>query len=841
MGDIFGSSNNTSTSTTSPTWGTEYLRDLVSRADDVSRQPFQPYYGETVAPLSDQQNMSIWQLGQMFGQGVPFFNSASGSYGQSANAANAAEFAASPYMINASNYLNAGAMPMTQANFSSASLEGLMNPYRESVIDSTMKVLDENNQAQANRLAGRSISGGSFGGDRSGVAQAELARQQNLGRDQTIAGLNSSMFDNAQKLQFGILDSNAKRALQAANTEGSLGQLALSSKMQPAEMYARIAAGQAGLGSTYQNSLIKGATAGLQAGTIEQNVRQAFNNSAYQQFMRGESYPRDQLSWLAGILNGATGQSRTTTTESPGPSGTSQAIGLGLTALSLLGGGNASTGASNVGSWLSSWFADGGVVDGSRAGFLTGGGVDGEEDDEPAAMNMAQIATPFGGLGADGLGALADLARTAPKVAAAQPAKPVAPPPAAQAAAPAAAPAAPAPAAPASAAPAAASAPTKDGAPPSGDFRNAMLTAGLAMMAGQSPHAMTNIGNAGLAGLQAYKQSQSDAQARAAATAEMALKKESAARDQQRIDLQAKALLAQIEEQRLSRSRQEKLDAIEIPHKEALTKKALAEANRNPFVDRAAQAQAVGLSPGSPGYQEFVLTGKMPAAVAAKATPQEQARARSEQRRLDDLEKSADVAADGLSALDRIVELRKQATATGPWLGRAAAAAGFNQDLEAETTRLWAESAKLLPGALSNKEGARLDMMVPGSRMSDEAATRVIAARRAAFARAEQRAIFMQEWMGTHGSLSGAREAWNRFTEEKPALTWSPNGDVSVNGANIENWQPYLSKSKRGSDGAPSKAGTPQPAPRIKTKAEFDQLPSGAEFVAPDGSLRRKN
>ncbi len=421
-----GSSNNTSTSTTAPTWGEDYLRSLVSRADTVSQQPFQPYYGEMVADLNDQQRMGTWQLGQAYGQATPFFNNASYLYGNAANAANGAQFAANPYMVNANNMVSAGTRDMSAADFSSEALAGFMNPYKKDVVDATMAVLDENNQAQSSRLAGRSISGGSFGGDRAGVAQAELARQQNLTRDQTIAGLNSQAFDNAQKMQMSVLDSNAKRQLQGAGLQGSLGQLALSQQMQPAELMAKIAAGQSGLGTAYQNSLIRGATAGLQAGTIEQNMRQGFDNAAYTQFMRGVNYPQEMLSWYAGLLNGATGQSRTTTSESPGPSGTSQAIGLGLTALSLLGGGGGSS-TSGLSSLLSGWFADGGAVDGERMGYADGGDVAEDEDEAPAglgALGLSQITAPPKIAAARGSSSPFDaLVNASPRIAAAQPVK----------------------------------------------------------------------------------------------------------------------------------------------------------------------------------------------------------------------------------------------------------------------------------------------------------------------------------------------------------------------------------------------------------------------------------
>lgn len=796
MGNWFGdSSSNTSTSSVSAApWAEERLKTMVSDAYDASKTPFQPFTGEAVAPLSGGQSNAITQLQNTYDVGVPYYNYAADMYGGAAK---------------------------TLGDLGTAEgIQARMNPYVSNVVDATMRSLDQNNAQQSARLTGNQIMRGSFGGDRAGIGQAELGRQQNIVRDQTISGLMNAGYDKA-----------AEMGLQQANG------------------MSRLAGGMSGLGTTLQQGLIRGATAGLQAGTVEQQTRQAQDNAAYQQFLRGVAFPQDQLTWLSGVLNGASGQSRISSTTTPGPSGTSQAIGLGLTGLSLLGGGNASSGLSSIGNFLSNLFSTGGGVVGDRMGYFTGGGADdGEEggwrEPEMPAMALSQITapnvlaakptTPFGPLPTTA-------AAGAPYVAAAEPTKPLAiakPAPAGVA------PAAPMPAAPMPAAPAAPSAVPAIGGPDasSGDFNNALMTAGLAMMAGSSPHAMVNIGNAGLAGVQAYRQAQEWRQKQAMAAVELALKRESGAREDKRIDLSAKEIIAKLEEAKLARERQARIDAVEMPYKKALTEKALIDVNKDETADRAKHAAANGLTPGTPAYTTFVLTGKLPE--TGKATPADQARIKSEQKRMDGYDTGAANAQEMMQSIDQLEQVRKDSW-NGPLAGRMPylMSPSANQTADAIAAKMTLDLATKMKGSLSDKDLMFLSAQTPNTKMSDASAAPLFTAFRAGAQRAIEKNSFMEEYYQRAGSLKGAESAWGKFVSENNVIGKDGNGNTVVNQGAISNWKKYLP----GDPSAPQQQQTTKPAapaadlPVVKSKSDLDQLPSGATYVAPDGKVWRKN
>lgn len=256
--------------------------DIYSRAKGVAATPYQPYGGQLVAPLSGTQQSGIQNV-------------------------NNAQGVANPYLAQAAQYGQTGAAPV--ANIGESDIAKYMNPYQQSVINSTLANIGENNAQQQQQVLGNAAQRGALGGDRVGVAQAELARQQALSTNQTLAGLNSQNYSQALQTAQGQQQNqqtNANRAAQAAYTFGNLG-------------------------TTAQNTALQGAGAQLTAGGLEQQNQQQQLSADYQQFLQQQAFPYQQTSWLAGIGTPiASGYGGTQTQTTPGPNPWSQAVGAGL-------------------------------------------------------------------------------------------------------------------------------------------------------------------------------------------------------------------------------------------------------------------------------------------------------------------------------------------------------------------------------------------------------------------------------------------------------------------------------------------------------------------------------
>lgn len=231
-----------------------------SQAQTTAQAPFQQYTGQFVSPLTPTQTAGI------------------------ANT-NAAANQAQPYFAQAAGQTAAAAQPITAAN-----INQYMSPYLSDVAGSTEALLNQQNQQAMAGQLGNAITSGAFGGDRAGIAAANLAQQQEL------AGAN---------IYSGIEQQGYNTALSTAQQQQQVG-------LQGAEQLA-------GLGAGAQTAALEGAQAQLGAGQVQQQTGQALDTALYQQFLQQQSYPFQVAQFLANVAEGTGSLSgSTTTTQQPG-------------------------------------------------------------------------------------------------------------------------------------------------------------------------------------------------------------------------------------------------------------------------------------------------------------------------------------------------------------------------------------------------------------------------------------------------------------------------------------------------------------------------------------------
>lgn len=274
---------------------------MLGQAQNVASTPYKPYGGELVAGINGQQ-----------GAGINAVNSASGIQ--------------DPYNSVAGGLAGASASAIDPEQFSGAALQQFENPYQSDVVNSTEAEIGNQNQQQAANLTSSNIGAGAFGGDRSGVSQAALAGQQDVANNATLAGLNTSNFQNAesefntqQGVNLGAEQNTAARQLAASQQLGNLGQ-------------------------TAQGEALNEANAQTNAGTLEQSTQQAQDTANYNQFMQQQAYPFQTTGWLANIMEGIGSQSGgssngQTTTQGGSGLGSILGAGLGLAGMFLKRGG----------------------------------------------------------------------------------------------------------------------------------------------------------------------------------------------------------------------------------------------------------------------------------------------------------------------------------------------------------------------------------------------------------------------------------------------------------------------------------------------------------------------
>jgi hypothetical protein len=237
------------------------------RAEGVAGTPFQPYSynpSDFVAPLNQTQQAGVNNIGMAQNIAQPFYQAGSALTG-----------------------MGAGSVGRLQ----SGQINEYLSPYLNNVLGTTMQAQDRQNAIQRNALTGDAIKAGAYGGDRAGIAQANLAYDQNLANSQTIAGILNQGYGQAVQTaqgQQGVQASDLQRMLAAGAQFGQLGSGATQTQLQ---------AGQALLG----------------AGTLGQQTDQAGLSALYNQFLQERGYPFQVAQFLANIAMGTGALSGSTT------------------------------------------------------------------------------------------------------------------------------------------------------------------------------------------------------------------------------------------------------------------------------------------------------------------------------------------------------------------------------------------------------------------------------------------------------------------------------------------------------------------------------------------------
>lgn len=257
-----GGKHSTTTSKVSiPKEVLERYNAVNARAEAAANTPYKAF-GNTasdyVAQMNAQQNAGINDINAMAGSYIP-------------------------YMDKATAATTAGMGPAYEG------IDRYMSPYIKDVADTTGAMMRQQyEQAQSGAL-GTAASSGAFGGDRAGIAAANMQQQNQMGYGNTMANIYNQGYTQA----LGASQADLARQLQGG-------------------------AQMAGLGAQSQQLGLQGAQAKIAAGTMQQQTEQAGKDAMIQRFMQEQGYPFQTAQFLANIAMGTgAAQGSTTTTETP--------------------------------------------------------------------------------------------------------------------------------------------------------------------------------------------------------------------------------------------------------------------------------------------------------------------------------------------------------------------------------------------------------------------------------------------------------------------------------------------------------------------------------------------
>lgn len=321
---------------------------INARADAVTNRPFQQYTGEFVAPLNATQRAGMANTNAAAGMAQPYFNAATNQlvdaqaatqpYFDTAGQAYGTGLAqGQQYLGSATGYAQAGGQAVNASDLDSAAINKYMSPYLQNVLQGTAGLLNQQNQQQQSGQMGNAIRSGAFGGDRGGIAAANLNQQQNLANAKIFSDILNEGYNNAlntavgqQAVGLGAAQANRAATQQTADRMAALGQQGFDQFSSTGERVqglgkdvygtgAATSAALAGLGTGAQDAALSGAAAQMTAGQVEQATEQADKTARYNQFLQEQSLPYQQLKLASDIALGTgTAQGSTTTTSQPG-------------------------------------------------------------------------------------------------------------------------------------------------------------------------------------------------------------------------------------------------------------------------------------------------------------------------------------------------------------------------------------------------------------------------------------------------------------------------------------------------------------------------------------------
>jgi len=321
-------SQQTVTQTSIPEYARPYVENMLGKSEaltDINANPYQAYGGQRIQDFTPMQQQAFQGVGNM--QVAPEIGAGS----------NLAALSGLGSIGAGGNYMSMATDPRSMQSF--------MSPYMQNVVDVQKQEAMRDYQKGLGALNARAVGSGAFGGTRAALERSEAGR--NLGSQ--LANIQAQGSQNAfqaaqQAQQFGagLGLQGMGQGLQAASTLGQLGQTGFGQRM--------------GILGEQQK-----------VGAVQQAQGQQALDLAYQDFLKQKNYPYQQLAYMSDMLRGLPLSQSAQQVYTAPPNVASQLGGLGMAGLGIYG--------------MSGGFKkDGGVIkgykDGGSIGYLSGGEVE---------------------------------------------------------------------------------------------------------------------------------------------------------------------------------------------------------------------------------------------------------------------------------------------------------------------------------------------------------------------------------------------------------------------------------------------------------------------------------
>ena len=273
----------TTTQVQLPEWYTQYTTDMLGRAQGVANLPYAQFPGPRIAAFTPTEKTGFEATQAAATAAQPFLGTAGETLGRAGQVSG---------MGAAFPFLGAAAQTFPGA------VEQYMNPYTKNVVNQIAEQgVRQLREKYLPAVGQEFIQAGQFnvgpGSSRMGEFGARALRDVQ----------ESVLAEQAKALQAGygqaadIFGADVGRMAQLAGTAGTLGTQEALGLRDLASRYGE-------LGSEAQRLGLVGAKAVTDVGAAERAMQQANLNLAYEDFLRQEGYPKEQVKFLSEIMSG---------------------------------------------------------------------------------------------------------------------------------------------------------------------------------------------------------------------------------------------------------------------------------------------------------------------------------------------------------------------------------------------------------------------------------------------------------------------------------------------------------------------------------------------------------
>lgn len=292
---------------------------LLARAESQSITPYQPFPGQRLPGMQPDTQAAYDITRDVATSGIPGLPQAAGAVAQNVASGQNIAANADPYQYDPTQL------------FTGPNVGQYMSPYMQNVVDVQKDQARQQFDEQGGARNAQAVQAGAFGGSRRFV-QEGIAERGLLDRMAQIqAQGQQSAFESAQQ----AFQSDRAAQFQREGAQAGENRAALGDQLSALDFTGRAAQQMVGLGETGRASDIQAAQLLENIGRSQEGREREGLDLAYQDYLRQQAYPEQQLQMFSSILRGVPVQPGITQTAYAPVNPLQQALGAGLGAIGL--------------------------------------------------------------------------------------------------------------------------------------------------------------------------------------------------------------------------------------------------------------------------------------------------------------------------------------------------------------------------------------------------------------------------------------------------------------------------------------------------------------------------